>query len=63
VSREKLRNLDSESLGKLAKTDELELLYLQLHSMRNFNDVKDRLIGSLKEEATASNAPATATMQ
>jgi hypothetical protein len=64
VSREKLRNLDAESLAKLAKTDELELLYLQLHSMRNFNDVKDRLIGTLKEEvAPATVAPATATMQ
>jgi hypothetical protein len=49
----------------LAKTDELELLYLQLHSMRNFNDVKDRLIGSLNEAAPriASTAPAVATVQ
>jgi hypothetical protein len=51
VSREKLRALDGEALATLAKTDELELLYLQLHSMRNFVDVKDRLIGTLKEEA------------
>jgi len=51
VSREKLRALDGEALATLAKTDELELLYLQLHSMRNFIDVKDRLIGTLKEEA------------
>lgn len=65
VSREKLRNLDAESLAQLAKTDELELLYLQLHSMRNFNEVKDRLIGTLKEEALlpASVAPATDTVQ
>ena len=43
--------LDGEALATLARTDELELLYLQLHSMRNFNDVKDRLIGTLKEDA------------
>jgi hypothetical protein len=46
VSREKLRALDGEALAKLAKTDELELLYLHLYSMRNFDVVKDRLIGS-----------------
>ena len=51
VNREKLRKLDAESLASLARTDELELLYLQLHSMRNFNAVKDRLIGTLNEEA------------
>jgi len=64
VSREKLRNLDAESLVALARTDELELLYLQLHSMRNFNEVKDRLIGTLKEDGgPAAAAPATATIQ
>jgi hypothetical protein len=50
VSREKLRQLDGAALASLAKTDELELLYLQLHSMRNFVDVKDRLVGTLTEE-------------
>lgn len=64
VSREKLRALDGEALASLAKTDELELLYLQLHSMRNFNEVKDRLIGTLKEDAApAATAPATETVQ
>lgn len=64
VSREKLRQLDGDALATLAKTDELELLYLQLHSMRNFNDVKDRLIGTLKEDAaSANNAPAIETVQ
>ena len=64
VSREKLRALDGEALATLAKTDELELLYLQLHSMRNFVDVKDRLIGTLKEETPAvAIAAATETVQ
>ena len=58
VSRERLRKLSGEALATLAKTDELELLYLQLHSMRNFNEVKDRLIGTLKEEAPAAEAAA-----
>lgn len=64
VSREKLRALDGQALSTLAKTDELELLYLQLHSMRNFSDVKDRLIGTLKEEvAPLATAAAVETVQ
>lgn len=53
VSRVKLRALQPEALAKLARTDELEMAYLHLYSMRNFNEVKDRLIGALAEsEAT-----------
>lgn len=47
ISRDKLRKLSGDDLAKLAKTDELELLYLQLSSMRNFTDVKDRLVGAI----------------
>jgi hypothetical protein len=43
VSREKLRQLGGEQLEKLVKTDELELLYLHLASLRNFTDFKDRI--------------------
>jgi hypothetical protein len=63
TSREKLRQLDGEALATLARTDELELLYMQLHSMRNFTDVKDRLIGTLKDDAPPATAPATETVQ
>jgi hypothetical protein len=64
VNRDKLRRLDGDALATLAKTDELELLYLQLHSMRNFNDVKDRLIGALKEDTmSAATAPGVDTVQ
>lgn len=59
VSRAKLRELPGEALATLAKTDELELLYLQLHSMRNFIGVKDRLLGTLKEESPAEAAAST----
>jgi hypothetical protein len=66
VQREKLRQLEGESLATLARTDELELLYLQMYSMRNFTDVKDRLIGTLTEDEPApasTAAPAATTMQ
>ena len=61
VPRKKLRALDGEALASLAKTDELELLYLHLYSMRNFSEVKDRLIGTLSSDAvepTHAEAPA-----
>jgi hypothetical protein len=60
VSRAKLRAMSPENLATLAKTDELELLYLHLYSMRNFEDVKDRLVGTLGDEAAAPAEPATA---
>jgi SapC len=44
VDRKKLVALPGEKLSELAKTDELELLYLHLQSMRNFNGVTDRLV-------------------
>jgi hypothetical protein len=50
VPRRKLRSLSTDALASLAKTDELELLYLHLYSMRNFVDVKDRLIGTLSSD-------------
>lgn len=56
VSRQKLRALDGEQLAALAKTDELELLYLHLHSMQHFIDVKDRLVG--QQAAAAPSAAA-----
>jgi len=53
-----LRALDGDALARLAKTDELELLYLHLYSMRNFDEVKERLIGSLPAAESAAGAPA-----
>ena len=64
VSRDKLRALDGQALTALARSDELELLYLQLHSMLNFNEVKDRLVGTLKQAGLpVASAPATETVQ
>ena len=44
VNRAKLKALPGEKLAELAKTDELELLYLHIQSMRNFAALKDRLV-------------------
>jgi hypothetical protein len=44
VSRERLKALPAETLHQLAATNELELIYLHLQSMRNFTELKDRLI-------------------
>ena len=46
VDRNKLKGLGGEALAEMVKTDELELLYLHLQSMRNFEMVKDRLVQS-----------------
>jgi|SRR5271165_1570579 len=43
VTREKLKALPAETLAELAKTDELELIYLHLNSLRNFDNLRDRL--------------------
>jgi len=43
VNRAKLKALTGDKLAELAKTDELELLYLHLQSMRNFNGLPGRL--------------------
>jgi hypothetical protein len=42
VSRDKLKALPGEKLSELAKSDELELLYLHLQSMRNFAAMAER---------------------
>lgn len=44
VSRERLKALGGDVLAELIKTDELELIYLHLQSMRNFNILKDQLM-------------------
>jgi len=56
VNRAKLKALDGEKLAELAKTDELELLYLHIQSMRNFLVLKDRLV--VLEGGKAESVPA-----
>ena len=43
VNRAKLKTIPGDKLAELAKTDELELLYLHLYSMRNFSGLPGRL--------------------
>ena len=48
VSRDKLKALSGERLAELAKTDELELIYTHLQSLRNFERLKERLAALAK---------------
>jgi hypothetical protein len=52
VNRERLKEVPADKLAELAKTDELELIYLHLQSLRNFNTLKDRL-AAVPEAAAA----------
>jgi hypothetical protein len=56
VSREKLKALSGETLAELAATDELELIYLHLQSMRNFEALRDRMMAS-RPVAQPTEAP------
>jgi SapC len=56
VNRDKLKSLPGETLSELARTDELELLYLHLQSMRNFDGLRDRLEHRLQEGNGAESA-------
>lgn len=61
VDRKKLKALSGDVLAGLAKTDELELLYLHMQSMRNFTVLKDRLVviqGGKADEEPAQPAAA-----
>lgn len=57
VNRAKLKALPGDKLAELAATDELELLYLHLQSMNNFEALKDRLI-AVRQAPTAVEATA-----
>jgi len=43
VSRERLNKLTNKQIGSLVKSGELELIYLHLQSLRNFNTMVDRV--------------------
>lgn len=60
VNRDKLKALPGEKLAELAKTDELELLYLHLQSMRNFTAMLDRLGGNAPAQPEPPIAPEVA---
>lgn len=56
VSRDRLKALSGDQLAALAKTDELELLYLHLQSMRNFTSMVERVAPA--DEPAKAKAPA-----
>jgi hypothetical protein len=58
VDRARLKALPAQTLSELAATDELELIYLHLQSMRNFTEVKDRLMQSQPGQAASAPTPA-----
>ncbi len=43
INKETLKALPGDKLVELIKTDELELIYLHLQSLRNFEQLRDRL--------------------
>jgi hypothetical protein len=57
INRKKLKELPADTLADLAKTDELELIYLHLHSMRNFNNARERLVVIPGGKAEPAKAP------
>jgi hypothetical protein len=61
IDRQKLKALPGETLAQLAATDELELIYLHLQSMRNFAQVKDKLIVTRPADAAADKDAEAAT--
>lgn len=53
VNRDRLKALPAETLAALARTDELELLYLHLRSMRNFEGLRARMERSQNNQHAA----------
>jgi hypothetical protein len=43
INRERLKKLSGEQLADLVKTDELEMMYLHMQSMRNFRAMMERV--------------------
>jgi hypothetical protein len=53
VNRGKVKALPGDKLAELARTDELELLYLHLQSMRNFDGLRARMAETRNDEPEA----------
>jgi len=62
ISRDKLKALPGDKLAELAGTDELELAYTHLQSMRNFSTMIERLVetgdATDSEDSVAAGADA-----
>lgn len=59
VDRARVKTLSADKLSELARSDELELVYNHLQSLRNFGAMRERLGGAAPEaEAGAETKPA-----
>ncbi len=58
VTRNRVRTLSGEALAGLAQDDALELLYLHLYSLGNFNEVISRVLGNDKPAAAEESGKA-----
>lgn len=58
VNRTKLKAVPGDKLAELAATDELELIYLHLQSMRNFLALPERFPGVHADSTSREPAPA-----
>ena len=56
VDRARLKTLGSEKLAELVKSDEMELIYAHLLSMRNFAGMRERLAAAQPVTAVAQDA-------
>jgi hypothetical protein len=56
VNRDRLKKLTGEKLTELVQTNELELIYIHLQSLRNVSVMADRLSGSLSPDGQAESA-------
>lgn len=68
VTRERLKKLSGEQLAELVQRNELELLYLHLHSLRNVTAMAERLSGTVSPTSQgaegsepSTEAPSTGT--
>ena len=57
INRDRLKALPGDTLAELIKTDELELIYLHLQSMRNFERLRERLYPAKIEVAQPDEPP------
>ena len=57
INRDKLKALPAETLGELARSDELEVIYAHLASLRNFGPMVERM-GATGSAAQAEETPA-----
>ncbi len=54
VSRERLKKLSDEQLLALAKSDELELIYVHMHSLQNLQNLVNRIAARSEDSSAAA---------